>query len=148
MRLRLLARQSQGNTKAEVEVAVRRKVPVAVCRPTIHGGVAPTAATVHAVRAQCSTRRIRYRAARVIAIPILAPLKNIAVQVVQAPSIWFFAADWMSFIVSIVIVPSVIAKLRFIISKTVLRRRPSTTGILPLCFGWLTINITCFFLRG
>ncbi len=41
----------QANAKAVVVVAVRRVVPVAVRRPTILGGVVPTAATVHAVRA-------------------------------------------------------------------------------------------------
>jgi hypothetical protein len=40
----------QGNAEAVV-VAVRRVVPVPVRRPTIRGIVAPTATTVHAVRA-------------------------------------------------------------------------------------------------
>ena len=42
---------TQGNAEAEVEVPVRRAVPVPERRPTNRGHVEPTAATVHAVRA-------------------------------------------------------------------------------------------------
>ena len=41
----------QGEAETEVVVAVVRRVPVPVRRPTIRGIVVPTAATVHAVRA-------------------------------------------------------------------------------------------------
>ena len=41
----------QGHAKAEVVVAIRRVVPVAVRRPAVHGIVVPTATTVDAVRA-------------------------------------------------------------------------------------------------
>ena len=84
-RLRLLARRTQGNTKAVTDVAARRRDPVAVRRPTELGGEAKTAATQHAVRARCSTTRVRYATTWVISIPILAPLPNIAVHIVQAP---------------------------------------------------------------
>ena len=76
LKLRLLARRTQENTKAEAEFAVRRVKPVARSRPTIPGDVAaPPAATVHAAQARCSTTRVRHATTRVISMPVLAPLK-------------------------------------------------------------------------
>ena len=49
---RLLARSTQAYTKAAGAGAVRRIAPAAACRPTIHGGAAPTAAAEDAVRAR------------------------------------------------------------------------------------------------
>ena len=51
MRLRLLARRTQAYAKAETAVVERQLEPVAERRPTILGGVVPTAATVHAIGA-------------------------------------------------------------------------------------------------
>ena len=52
VRLRLLTRRTQGNTKADaVVVAERRGEPVAVRRPTSPGDVVPTSATERAERA-------------------------------------------------------------------------------------------------
>ena len=107
LRLGLLARRTQGNTKA-VEDAVRRHEPAAARRPTILGGAVPTAATEHAVRAP-GAPGVSHATTRVIPIPILAPLPNIAVHVIQTPSIRFFAAYWMSIAVRVVVVPTVIS---------------------------------------
>ena len=49
VRLRLLTRRTQRNTKAAVE-AERRVAPVAARRPTNHGDVGPTAAAGSRVR--------------------------------------------------------------------------------------------------
>ncbi len=88
MRLRLLARRTQGNTKAVADVADRRPPePVAARRPTTLGGEVPTAATEHAARARCSTTRVRHATTRVISVPILAPLPNIPMHIVQPPGI-------------------------------------------------------------
>jgi len=108
LRLRLLARRTQADAKAEVVVAVRRDEPAAERRPTNHGGVAPTAATLHAVRARCSTTRVRHATYRVIFFPILTPLPNIPIHIVQPPGIGELAAYWMSVAARVVIVPSVI----------------------------------------
>ncbi len=106
-RLRLLARRTQGNTKAEV-VAARRPVPDAVRRPTKPGGAAPTAATAHAGRAKCRASRIPYGLTRIVAIPVLTPLPHIAMHIVNAPCIRFFAADGMCCISRVSTEPSVI----------------------------------------
>ena len=73
MRLRLLVRRTQGNTKAAVADAVRRIVPAAVRRPTSLGGGVPTAATAHAVRGGCRPRWVCYGTCGVIFLPILTP---------------------------------------------------------------------------
>ena len=71
LRLRLLDRRIQVNTKAEVvvEVVARRLEPVAVRRPTIPGGAVPTANTV---RARFRTARISHAITRVVSIRIVA----------------------------------------------------------------------------
>ena len=81
-RLRLLARRTQANTKAEAAEAGRRAEPIAVRRPAILGGAEPTAATEHAVRARCRPTRVRHSTTRIIAIPVLTPLPNITVHIV------------------------------------------------------------------
>jgi hypothetical protein len=53
MSLGLLARRTQGNTKADVAAADRRTVIDAERRPAIPGVVAPTAATPNAGPARC-----------------------------------------------------------------------------------------------
>ena len=136
----LLARRAQANTKAEVVVAERRAEPEAVRRPTITGGVVPTAATEHAGRARVSPTRVRHSTTRIIAIPVLTPLPNIAVHVIQAPSIRFFAADGMTCLSRVSTEPSVIAELRVIITKTVLCSRACPTRVLPLSFSRELIN--------
>jgi hypothetical protein len=83
LRLRLLARRTQGHTKAVVVDAVRRLEPVAVRRTTNPGGADPTAATDHAVRARCGARGVGHGTTRVISMPILTPLPNIAVHVMH-----------------------------------------------------------------
>ena len=137
MRIRLLVRRTQANTKAEAVAveAVRREVPVAVRRPTRPGGVEPTAATEHAGRARCSTTRVRHATTRLTSIPILASLIHIAVHVMQTPCVRVFALYGMGRFPRVLFEPSVLAQVRFIISKAVLRHHPSTTGILPLSFG-------------
>ena len=47
----MLDPELEGKPEAQVVVAVAWRVPVAVRRPAVPGGVVPTAATVHAVRA-------------------------------------------------------------------------------------------------
>ena len=64
VRIRLLTRRTQGNTKAEVADAGRRVGSVAVRQPTIPGTVGPTAATVHTGRARRRPGRICYASAR------------------------------------------------------------------------------------
>ena len=86
MRLRLLARRTQGNTKAVAVDAERRHAPAAVRRRTTLGVVEPTAATAHAERARCRIRGVSHGTTRIISIPILAPLPKIPIFLTQCRS--------------------------------------------------------------
>ncbi len=52
-------------------------------------------------------RGIRHATTRVISIPILAPLANIPIHIVQTPRIWLLATYWMSCAIRIVPEPVV-----------------------------------------
>ena len=75
------------HTKAQVAVPVARHDPAAVRRTADAGVDVPTAAPEHPARARCSTSRIGRRAARVFAMPVLAPLPHVAVHVIQTPPV-------------------------------------------------------------
>ena len=57
VRLRLLTRRTQGNTKAVVAATARRVGPVLDRRPTIPGDAAPTAAMADLVSGTCGAQR-------------------------------------------------------------------------------------------
>ena len=81
-----------------------RLEPAASGRPAAPGGSvripSPTAAALHAIRARRRTRRISHRTGRIIAVPILAPLPNIAVHVIQSPGIGPFGCHSMGILLS------------------------------------------------
>ena len=77
----------KSNAKAEVVAPEAGRVPAAIRRPADPGVVVPTPAPIHPGRAPRRTRGIRHRTGRIIPIPILAPLPDIAVHVVQPPGI-------------------------------------------------------------
>ena len=95
LRLRLLD-GTADHTKAVAGIAIRWAEPDAERRPTLLGETAPTAATAHAAPARCRPRRVGHCTSRIISIPILTPLPNISVHVIQPPSIGLLAAYWMS----------------------------------------------------
>ena len=92
----------------------------------------PTPAANHATRAPAPLRprRIRYRITRIISPKIQTPFPNIAMHVLQAPSIRRIRANITS-------LPIVIAKVCLFsgqrISKMICRRRSCPTSIFPLC---------------
>jgi hypothetical protein len=111
------------HTKAQADEPEVRSVPVAVRRPAAPGAVDPAAAPVHPERAHRSTSRISYRTARVVAMPVLAPLPHITVHVVQTPRIRLLLANWMRLSSRVLVVPTVIAQLGIAVTETVVRRR-------------------------
>lgn len=108
-RLRLLTGRTQANTKAEVEAAVRRRPRATVRRPADGTPCEPAVAANHPDKASCRASGVVHGTTWVIAIPILTPLPNIAVLVVQTPSIGMLTAYWMSLVIRIPHPPSVIA---------------------------------------
>jgi len=85
VRLRRLGdseRGTQGQAEAEGVAADARRASVTVRRLAIRGNVAPTAATVHAVRAHFWARRIPDGTLGVVTVPVAAPFPNISMHVV------------------------------------------------------------------
>ena len=83
-RLRRDSRRTQGHAEADGERAARRVERVTARRPAKRRGVGPTAATVHPDRAPFSTLRIGGDVDTIGPMPVVAPLKQIAVQIKQA----------------------------------------------------------------
>ena len=148
-RLRLLARRTQGNTKAEGVADDRRGFPEAERRPALLGTAEPSAATDHAGRARRRPRRICYALARIVSVPIRTPFPHIPVHVVQPPRVGLFLADSVGtslpYIPSILRVPCVLAQLRSIITKAINRRRSGTARVLPFGLCRQTIFQALFF---
>ena len=149
---RSLTRRNQNYTKADDVAARRWLVPAAERRTQILGRVAPTAATQHASRARCRTSGVSHGTTWILAMPILAPLPDIAMHVIKPPRIWLSAIRCVldarvSRFLGLRMKPSVLSQHCSIITKAVVRRRPSTATKLPLRFGWQTIHIACCFLR-
>ena len=71
-----------------------------------------------------------------VAEPILAPLPNIAVHVVQAKRIWPFGGDSSrSELIGVFVVPGEVGQLLGVVAKGIVGGRTGATGKLPLCFG-------------
>ncbi len=80
---------------------------------------------------------------RVRPVPIPHPLPDVAVQVVQAPSIGFLLADRMrrTFLPELV-VPGIVAQLLLVVTKAVSGTTPRPAGVFPLCFRQQPIILT------
>ena len=85
------------HTKAKVEAPFLRRAPVAARRSAVPGVEVPAAAPEHPVRARRRAGWIRRRTARILAVPILAPLPDVTVHVVQAPGIRLLLANRVGF---------------------------------------------------
>ena len=81
------------HTKAKVVAPDHRRVPVAARRTAVPGAEVPAAAPDHPVRAQRRAGWICRRTARILAVPILAPLPDVTVHVIQSPAIRFLLAN-------------------------------------------------------
>ena len=86
-----------ANAKTEAAVPDPRVKPVAGGRTAESGGAVPAAAAHDPVGATTGARRIasRIRPRPIIPrrIPVPAPLPDITVHIVQAPSVWLLLAD-------------------------------------------------------
>src|SRR5262249_39089299 len=73
--------------RTKASVRVNREFLVPIARPALVGGRVPGAATEHAHLAGRRPARVLGRAFRVVAlaVPVVAPLPNVAVHVVKAP---------------------------------------------------------------
>src|SRR5205807_462071 len=96
-RLLLLSPRHRHQTKTDSAVAIVRGVAAAIGRAQIVSVVAPRTAAQHPVFLFPSTQpcaAISWRSVVTIVIPILAPFPNVAVHVVQTPSVRLKTSDW------------------------------------------------------
>src|SRR5579863_8968304 len=150
---RLLAHQAE----AEAEALVARLVGVAQGAAAAVGVEIPAAAADHPLAppggaacvpdlagAGAPGARVGDRAGRVVAVPVLAPLPDVAVQVVEPPAIGGVAADRRrtakvaargSPVVGIVAVVIGLAGGQ-VVAGGERRRAPGPAGVLPLRLGW------------
>src|SRR5215813_4144550 len=81
----LLGHPQEAETE-KVEVTAGRAV-VAIRRPAAAGGAVPTAAPSHADRARGGACRISCSTIRITLIPVLYPLPDIAMHVIESPGV-------------------------------------------------------------
>src|SRR5947207_7153829 len=113
-------------------LALRVEVPTR--RPAFSPLAAPTAAAEHAVRARCRSLRIDGAPAGIRPVPVLAPLPETAVHIIQAPRVGQLLPHRMRRAAAVVQIPRVLgqARVAWIIAMAEARRGPSPAGILPL----------------
>src|SRR6266540_1380799 len=66
-------------------------------------------------------------------IPVLHPLPDIAMHVIESPGIGFFLPYRMCLVSRVFPVPGILSQLACVVAKAVDRRCPSPCGIFPLC---------------
>src|SRR5262245_58674313 len=76
-----------GRPEAKPLYPVRRCDPAAVCRPAYLAVTGPAAAPVDPVGAPRRPGRVGHRHGTVIAVPVLTPLPDVAVHVVQPQTV-------------------------------------------------------------
>ena len=79
--------QTWGKHGAETQAVETARQPAADRRAAKPGAVEPVAATKHAEGARWRTLWIGHTPSGIVAIPVLAPLPNIPVHVIQSPPI-------------------------------------------------------------
>ncbi len=128
------SRGTQGHTKAVVVEAKSRKVPPTIRRPALASSGVPAAAPEYPIRAPTRPPRIDQRTRWIITVPILTPLPNVSVHVVQTKSVRLFQTNRMSGFSAVPTKPSVITQLTYRVTITIARRSSSATRKLPFSF--------------
>ena len=67
-------------------------------------------------------------------VPIRAPLKDVAMHVVQTPGIWFLLADSVRPLLAIVECPGILPKEGFVVAKAEYCLGSGPTGVFPFRF--------------
>src|SRR5206468_3904640 len=136
-------------------------IPVAERRAAVERDVAPRAATQDMISTFFRPLRVSFIIFRIVSEPIVAPLQQVAVHVVQSPSIGGKTADRHGFLSILALLAIAINELAIAITEVtiVIRllrrnsvaemeggRRACTTGILPFRLCWQAICLLVFVL--
>src|SRR6516162_6776920 len=103
-------------------------------RPAAPGVVLPATAPINSVRVRARTRRalgVSHRLCWILSVPVLYPLVDVAVHIIQPPGIGLELPYWVGLAISVCFVPGMFAQLIAVVPKTVDRRGPGAACILP-----------------
>src|SRR5688572_21801877 len=104
----------------------------------------PTAAAKHFVFSSGRPERILKGRCRMLYKPVLTPLPNVAVHVIQSPLIWAFQSHRMRRAFSVLCGPRKLMCFGFRIAKTEVICASGPAGVFPFCFTWQPV----FVVRG
>ena len=130
-----------------------RHNPVTVRRAAVLRNAVPGAATQHTVLTFFWTLRVGHVFFRVISVPVLAPLPDVAVHVMKPPGVGGKAADRRGLLPMTPFLAVAIDEIAVVIrlvrgngfAKMEGRCRPGTTGKFPFRFGGQAIRFLVFF---
>lgn len=131
--------RSQGDAEANGVILVAGLVPYAISGPAARGGNTPGAAAEDAFSPEDWAAGVLHTSTRKLAVPVLAPFPNVAVQVVEAPAVCFFLPDDMRLTAAVGRIPGAIIELSVAISTIEARGDSRATGKFPFGFSWQTI---------
>src|SRR5262249_9590535 len=131
--------------EAEILVALAGRDEGAVRRPAVAGGEAPATAPLHAVRARGRACRIHCSATSIFLIPVLHPLPDIAMHVIESPGVGLQLPHWVRLQLScFALIPRIASELAGIIPKAPAGRSSSARRVLPLRLSGQAIHRPTF----
>src|SRR6266540_4206494 len=119
-------------------------VSIAIRRPAEAGVVVPTAAPMRPIQADKGPHRLHCSACGGGLIPVLHPLPDIAMHVIESPGIRLYLPSWVCPIVSIVPIPGIQTELARILAKAPSCRGPDASCVLPLCLRRQAVHHPAF----
>src|SRR5207253_684524 len=107
---------------AEAGVGVNGELPMTVGRPALLGGAVPGAAAQDAHRAGGRTARVLRRTVLVVgcAVPVVAPLPDVAVHLVEAPAVGLLLAHRPGLALRMRLEPGVFRQLGLVVTEAIL----------------------------
>ena len=106
-------RDHSHQAEAKIVAAGVGRETAATRRPAAPGVVVPTTAPIDPVRVRARTRRalgVGHRLCWILLVPVLYPLVDVAVHVIQPPGIRLELSYWVGLSMSVCLVPGVFAQ--------------------------------------
>lgn len=137
----------EDKTEAEMAATARRLVVAARGGTAALRRVEPAAAAKHAIPARSRASRVGLGGGRVSAVPVAAPLPNVAAHIKKAQLIGFFTANRVCFGTGIIHIPSylfraVAAGINIAASTGPGGVRPAPRGVFPFRLGRQAVVFT------
>src|SRR6266446_7737855 len=84
-------------------------------------------------------RRIHCSVCSIRPIPVLQPLTDVAMHIIEAPGIRLLLANGMRLPTGIISIPGILPQLTYVVAKTISRRRPGPGCVFPFCLRRQTV---------